>query len=87
MVAVLQGLRSYDAHLVEQLASRALTSGQRTLHVQEDENGQTVGADRAGDGGDQKHDDGADTAAESALLHFSGPSDATTIIAFLRARV
>ncbi|MBR7679143.1 helicase, partial [Streptomyces daliensis] len=33
LVAVLQGLRSHDERLVEQLASRALTSGQRTVHV------------------------------------------------------
>ncbi|THA36059.1 helicase [Streptomyces sp. A1277] len=88
LVAVLQGLRSHDAHLVEQLASRALTSGQRTIHVQRDENGQIVGAggESDGDGEGQEHD-GADAAAESALLHFSSPRDAATISAFLRTRV
>lgn len=40
-----------------------------------------------GGGEDQEHDDGADAAAESALLHFSSPRDAATIAAFLRTRV
>ncbi|WP_376239782.1 MULTISPECIES: Helicase associated domain protein [unclassified Streptomyces] len=83
LVAVLQGLRSHDEHLVEQLASRALTSGKRTIHVQRDEDGRIVGA---GEDGDQKHD-GTGTATESALLHFSTPRDAATIAAFLRTRV
>ncbi|MGW1186316.1 Helicase associated domain protein [Streptomyces drozdowiczii] len=87
LVAVLQGLRSHDAHLVEQLASRALTSGLRTIHVQRDENGRIVSAGDGGDGEDQEHNDGADAAAESALLHFSSPRDAATISAFLRTRV
>ncbi|MDG9688392.1 Helicase associated domain protein [Streptomyces sp. DH18] len=85
LVAVLQGLRSHDERLVEQLASRALTSGKRKIHVQRDENGQIIGAGDAGDGEDQEHDD--DTDAESALLHFSSPRDAATIAAFLRTRV
>lgn len=80
LVAVLQGLRSHDDRLVEQLASRALTSGKRKIHVQRDEDGRIVGAD----GEDQEHDDAA---AESALLHFSSPRDAATIAAFLRTRV
>ncbi|MFD8440807.1 DEAD/DEAH box helicase family protein, partial [Streptomyces microflavus] len=42
LVAVLQGLRSHDARLVEELASRALTSGKRKVHVRRDENGQIV---------------------------------------------
>ncbi|MGW6883192.1 Helicase associated domain protein [Streptomyces goshikiensis] len=83
LVAVLQGLRSHDERLVEQLASRALTSGQRKAHLRRDENGQIVGA--GGEGEDQE--DGADAAAESALLHFSSPRDAATIAAFLRTRV
>jgi hypothetical protein len=37
LVAVLQGLRSHDERLVEQLASRALTSGKRKVHVRRDE--------------------------------------------------
>ncbi|MFD3940166.1 Helicase associated domain protein [Streptomyces sp. NPDC058611] len=85
LVAVLQGLRSHDARLVEQLASRALTSGKRKVHLRRDGDGQIVGADGAGDGTDQQ--DGADAAAESALLHFSSPRDAATIAAFLRTRV
>jgi hypothetical protein len=32
-VAVLQGLRSHDERLVEQLASRALTSGKHKVQV------------------------------------------------------
>ncbi|MCT6782336.1 Helicase associated domain protein [Streptomyces sp. CS7] len=86
LVAVLQGLRSHDERLVEQLASRALTSGKRTVHVQRDEDGRIVGAGGQSDGEDQEGDD-TDAAAESALLHFSTPRDAATIAAFLRTRV
>jgi hypothetical protein len=86
LVAVLQGLRSHDERLVEQLASRALTSGKRRVHVRRDEDGRIVGADDSGDGEDQEHDD-TQAAAESALLHFSTPRDAATIAAFLRTRV
>ncbi|APE26810.1 helicase (plasmid) [Streptomyces venezuelae] len=82
LVAVLQGLRSHDERLVEQLASRALTSGKRKVHLRRDEDGRIVG----GDGEDQEQDD-TDAAAESALLHFSSPRDAATIAAFLRTRV
>ncbi|WP_405674341.1 Helicase associated domain protein [Streptomyces sp. NBC_01511] len=87
LVAVLQGLRSHDERLVEQLASRALTSGKRTVHVQRDEDGQIVRAGGESDGDDQEHDDATDAAAESALLHFSSPRDTATIAAFLRTRV
>ncbi|MFD6335484.1 Helicase associated domain protein [Streptomyces niveus] len=87
LVAVLQGLRSHDEHLVEQLASRALTSGKRKVHVQRDEDGQIVGTGGESDGEDQEHGDGTDAAAESALLHFSSPRNAATIAAFLRTRV
>ncbi|MGW8780150.1 Helicase associated domain protein [Streptomyces sp. NPDC055796] len=83
LVAVLQGLRSHDDRLVEQLASRALTSGKRKTHLRRDENGQIVGT--GGEGEDQE--DGTDAVAESALLHFSSPRDAATIAAFLRTRV
>ena len=85
LVAVLQGLRSHDERLVEQLASRALTRSkqQRKIHVQRDQEGRIVGAD----GEDQEHDDDTQAAAESALLHFSSPRDAATIAAFLRTRV
>ncbi|HUR05907.1 MAG TPA: Helicase associated domain protein [Nonomuraea sp.] len=88
LVAVLQGLRSHDERLVEQLASRALSRGKhaRKVHVQHDENGRIVGAAGEGDGEDQEQDD-TDAAAESALLHFSSPRDAATIAAFLRTRV
>ncbi|MFF9139862.1 Helicase associated domain protein [Streptomyces albogriseolus] len=81
LVAVLQGLRSHDERLVEQLASRALTSGKRKVHLQRDEEGRIVGADGAGDGEDTQ------AAAEAALLHFSSPRDTATIAAFLRTRV
>ncbi|MFD4247959.1 Helicase associated domain protein [Streptomyces sp. NPDC058525] len=84
LVAVLRGLRSHDDRLVEQLASRALTSGQRKVHLRRDEDGRIVGAG-AGEGEDQE--DGTDAAAESALLHFSSPRDSATIAAFLRTRV
>jgi superfamily II DNA or RNA helicase len=86
LVAVLQGLRSHDERLVEQLASRALTHGQRKIHLRRDEDGRIVGAGGEGDGEAQEQD-GVDGAAESALLHFSSPRDATTIAAFLRTRV
>ncbi|WP_405914483.1 Helicase associated domain protein [Streptomyces sp. NBC_00728] len=81
LVAVLQGLRSHDERLVEQLASRALTSGKRKVHVRRDEDGQIVGA------GGEDQDDDTQAAAEAALLHFSSPRDAATIAAFLRTRV
>ncbi|MER6053290.1 Helicase associated domain protein [Streptomyces sp. NPDC001793] len=90
LVAVLQGLRSHDERLVEQLASRARSSGKRKVHVQRDEDGRIVGAGGEGDGEDQEQEqeqDDTDAAAESALLHFSSPRDAATIAAFLRTRV
>ncbi|MFJ7336406.1 Helicase associated domain protein [Streptomyces sp. NPDC101116] len=86
LVAVLQGLRSHDERLVEQLASRALTSGKRKVHVRRDAEGRIVGAGGESDGEDQEHDD-TNGAVESALLHFSSPRDAATIAAFLRTRV
>ncbi|WP_327365026.1 DEAD/DEAH box helicase [Streptomyces sp. NBC_01217] len=86
LVAVLQGLRSHDERLVEQLASRALTSGKRKVHVQRDEDGRIVGAGGKSEGEDQEQDD-TQAAAEAALLHFSSPRDAATIAAFLRTRV
>ncbi|MBD3011332.1 MULTISPECIES: DEAD/DEAH box helicase [unclassified Streptomyces] len=85
LVAVLQGLRSHDERLVEQLASRALSSGKRKVHLRRDEDGQIVGAGGEGDGEDQEDDTQA--AAEAALLHFSSPRGAATIAAFLRTRV
>ncbi|GHB75635.1 hypothetical protein GCM10010377_77550 [Streptomyces viridiviolaceus] len=86
LVAVLQGLRSHDERLVEQLASRALTSGKRKVHVRRDEEGRIVGAGGEGDGEGQEDDD-TQAATEAALLHFSSPRDAATIAAFLRTRV
>ncbi|GGU69208.1 hypothetical protein GCM10010274_66660 [Streptomyces lavendofoliae] len=87
LVAVLQGLRSHDERLVEQLASRAPTHGKHKVHVRRDEDGRIVGAGGKGDGEDQEHDDDTDSAAEAALLHFSSPRDTATIAAFLRTRV
>ncbi|MFI2241082.1 DEAD/DEAH box helicase [Streptomyces chrestomyceticus] len=88
LVAVLQGLRSHDERMVEQLASRALTRSkhQRKVHVQRDEQGRIISAGSDGEGQEQEQDD-TDAAAESALLHFSTPRDAATIAAFLRTRV
>ncbi|MFI0141946.1 DEAD/DEAH box helicase [Streptomyces luteogriseus] len=86
LVAVLQGLRSHDERLVEQLASRALSSGKRKVHIRRDEEGRIIGAGGEGDREDQEQDN-TDAAAESALLHFSSPRDASTIAAFLRTRV
>ncbi|MGW8375648.1 Helicase associated domain protein [Streptomyces sp. ODS28] len=82
LVSVLQGLRAHDEHLVEQLASRALTRSPRekTLHVQRDDDGRIIPAEDAEQGAGQE-------AEERALLHFSTPRDASTIAAFLRARV
>ncbi|WP_225638960.1 DEAD/DEAH box helicase [Streptomyces solaniscabiei] len=86
LVAVLQGLRSHDERLVEQLASRALTSGKRKTHIQRDTDGRIIGT--SGEiGSEDEEQGGADGAVESALLHFSTPRDAATIAAFLRTRV
>ncbi|MFF3934451.1 DEAD/DEAH box helicase [Streptomyces hirsutus] len=85
LVAVLQGLRSHDERLVEQLASRAFTSGQRKVHVRRDEDGRIIGA--GSEGGEDQEQDDTDGAVESTLLHFSSPRDAATIAAFLRTRV
>ncbi|MFD7541818.1 Helicase associated domain protein [Streptomyces sp. NPDC059819] len=86
LVAVLQGLRSHDERLVEQLASRALTRGKRKVHLQRDGEGRIIGAGGESDGENQEQD-GTDGAVESALLHFSSSRDAATIAAFLRTRV
>ncbi|WP_331752613.1 Helicase associated domain protein [Streptomyces chartreusis] len=84
LVAVLQGLRSHDERLVEQLASRALTHGKRKVHVQRDADGRII---EASSEGEYQEQDNNDAAAESALLHFSSPRDTATIAAFLRTRV
>jgi hypothetical protein len=86
LVAVLQGLRSHDERLVEQLASRALTSGKRNTHIQRDTDGRIIGT-TGGKGDGDEEQGGTDGAVESALLHFSTPRDAATIAAFLRTRV
>ncbi|OAH15977.1 DEAD/DEAH box helicase [Streptomyces jeddahensis] len=83
LVAVLQGLRSHSERLVEQLASRARSSGQRKVHVKRDEDGRIIGTTAEEEGGQ----DEAEGTVESALLHFSTPRDAATIAAFLRTRV
>jgi hypothetical protein len=85
LVAVLQGLRSHDERLVEQLASRAFTSGKRKTHIQRDTDGRIIAT--SGGDGDEDQEGGTDGTAESALLHFSTPRDASTIAAFLRTRV
>jgi hypothetical protein len=86
LVAVLQGLRSHDERLVEQLASRALTSGKGKTHIQRDTDGRIIGTSGES-GGEDEEQGGTDGAVESALLHFSTPRDAATIAAFLRTRV
>ncbi|GGJ03701.1 hypothetical protein GCM10010121_012550 [Streptomyces brasiliensis] len=83
-VAVLRGRRSHDERLVGQLASRAHSSRQRTIHVRRDEDGRIVGAGAGGGGGeddgeDQEHAD-ADAAVESAPLHFSTPREAIPML-------
>ncbi|MFC9673782.1 Helicase associated domain protein [Streptomyces sp. NPDC056949] len=87
LVAVLQGLRSHDERLVEQLASRALSRQPRAKlhHLVRSEDGQIVDAGRTG--GEDQEQDGTQGAVESALLHFSTPRDPATIAAFLRTRV
>ncbi|MFI8194835.1 hypothetical protein ACIF8T_40130 [Streptomyces sp. NPDC085946] len=68
---------------MEQLASRALSSGQRKVHVQRDENGRIVGAGSK----DEEHDDGGGAAAKSSLPHFFTPCGPATVAAFLRTRI
>ncbi|MFV6030664.1 Helicase associated domain protein [Streptomyces sp. NPDC056264] len=88
LVAVLQGLRSHDERLVEQLASRALTSGKRKIHIRRDEEGRIIRAGGESEGEEQEQEqEDTDAAAQSALLHFSSPRDVATIAAFLRTRV
>ncbi|MFJ9968816.1 DEAD/DEAH box helicase [Streptomyces avermitilis] len=87
LVAVLQGLRSHDERLVEQLASRALTRQPQAKlhHLVRNEDGQITSAGETR--GEDQEQDGTQGAVESALLHFSSPRDAATIAAFLRTRV
>ncbi len=68
LVAVLQGLRSHDDRLVEQLASRALTSGKRKVHVpagpgRTDRRGQRGGREPGG-----RHRRGGRVGAAALLL-------------------
>ncbi|WP_053726775.1 DEAD/DEAH box helicase [Streptomyces sp. WM6378] len=75
LVAVLQGLRSHDERLVEQLASHALTraaDGGRHPRLRRDSRGRIV----------ESPDDAA-----NPLLRFSTPRDPATVAAFLRTRV
>ncbi|MDX2853081.1 Helicase associated domain protein [Streptomyces sp. PA03-3a] len=92
LVAVLQGLRSHDERLVEQLANRARTRGPRKVHVLRDVEGRiiNVGGSTAGESqgqGAAEGRTGAGAAVESALLNFATPRDPATIAAFLRTRV
>jgi superfamily II DNA or RNA helicase len=91
LVAVLQGLRSHDERLVEQLASHALTRSrhERRVHIQRDEDGRIIAttASRGGGEGEEQEQGDTEAVAESALLHFSSPRDPATIAAFLRTRV
>ncbi|MFD8938561.1 Helicase associated domain protein, partial [Streptomyces sp. NPDC059578] len=89
LVAVLNGLRSHDARLVEQLASRALSrrKQEKRTHVTRDADGQIVRAATGDEEDQEQQDDGSQSAVESALLHFSSPRDPATIAAFLRTRV
>ncbi len=73
--------------LVEQLASRALTHGQRKVRLQRDEKGRIVGAGqrgRRGPGARRRHRWRCQIRPPAALLQ---PRDTTTIAAFLRTRV
>lgn len=87
LVAVLNGLRSHDERLVEQLASRAHTSGQRKVHIQRDEEGRIIGTEGKGEGEAVDQENETQAVLESALLHFSTPRDPATIAAFLRTRI
>ncbi|MEV8204267.1 Helicase associated domain protein [Streptomyces sp. NPDC079189] len=89
LVAVLQGLRSHDERLVEQLASRALSrsSRERRVHVKRDEDGRIIKAEGEGEGEVVGQENGTQAVVESALLHFSTPRDPATIAAFLRTRI
>ncbi|MGY4920752.1 Helicase associated domain protein [Streptomyces sp. 900116325] len=87
LVAVLNGLRSHSEKLVEQLANRALSSGQRHVHVKRDADGRIIGTEGKGEGEVVDQENGTQAVLESALLHFSTPRDPATIAAFLRTRI
>ncbi|WP_331732900.1 Helicase associated domain protein [Streptomyces sp. NBC_01718] len=89
LVAVLQGLRSHSGHLVEQLASHALSRQPRAKphHLVRDADGQIIGTKGEDEGEVVDHENDTQAVLESALLHFSTPRDPATIAAFLRTRV
>ncbi|MFF2478786.1 Helicase associated domain protein [Streptomyces sp. NPDC058066] len=89
LVAVLQGLRSHDERLVEQLASRALSRQPRAKphHLVRDADGRIIATGGEDEGEIVDQENGTQAVVESALLHFSTPRDPATIAAFLRTRV
>ncbi|MET8439220.1 Helicase associated domain protein [Streptomyces sp900116325] len=89
LVAVLNGLRSHCEHLVEQLASHALSRQPRAKphHLVRDADGRIIGTKGEDEGEVVDQENGRQAVVESALLHFSTPRDPATIAAFLRTRV
>ncbi|WP_432182871.1 Helicase associated domain protein [Streptomyces sp. NBC_00063] len=89
LVAVLNGLRSHSEHLVEQLASHALSRQPRAKshHLVRDADGRIIGTKGEDEGEVVDQENGTQAVVESALLHFSTPRDPATIAAFLRTRV
>ncbi|MCX5316166.1 DEAD/DEAH box helicase [Streptomyces sp. NBC_00154] len=89
LVTVLNGLRSHSEHLVEQLASQALSRQPRAKphHLVRDADGRIIGTEGEGEGEVVDQENGTRAVLESALLHFSTPRDPATIAAFLRTRV
>ncbi|WP_106432247.1 DEAD/DEAH box helicase [Streptomyces sp. Tu6071] len=95
LVAVLQGLRSHDEHLVEKLMLRARVRAESASARSAEEGGAgpsrllsdsgTAAAASEGVEGQEQGEDGAE--AESVLLRFSSPRAASTVAAFLRTRV
>ena len=75
LVDILQGLRSHDERLVEQLASRSLTRQPR-------EKKHHVTADKAG-----SEDETTEPEPVSVMMNFASPRDPATIAAFVRTRV
>ncbi|MET9671409.1 Helicase associated domain protein [Streptomyces sp. NPDC006475] len=76
LVDILQGLRSHDERIVEQLASRALTSRPREKkhHV-------------TSTGAFSDEDETAEPGPVSVMMNFASPRDPSTIAAFVRTRV
>ncbi|MER7666434.1 Helicase associated domain protein [Streptomyces sp. NPDC096193] len=77
LVDILQGLRSHDERLVEQLASRNLTrqTREKKHHV-------TTGTGEAG-----SEDETSEPGPVSVMMNFASPRDPSTIAAFVRTRV